>query len=572
MAFLRAERKKSGTYLRIVETYRSGTSVRHRTLYSLGKVEDFEAGELEAMGRKMLALAGAEPEAGDGGASAMRELGRFNYGYPLIVKHLLRKFELDTVLARFSRMHRLSYSLTDCLSLLLCDRLRAPGSKRNCHATQEDYIGLNPVNLQHLYRSLGYLDAHSTALQQHLFERGRRLLGTQLDVVFYDVTTFYFDSEVEQAGALRQMGFGKDGKIGQTQVVFGLLVDQQGNPVGYRVYSGDTYEGRTLSDAVTALKREYGIRRVIVVADSGMMSKTNLGHFAPGKVAADMEFIVADRLKSLQGAAKDYLCDLRNYQQYTLQTPSGDSVPIQYAVLEYQGRLLLGTYSAKRARKDAHERENRIERGRKMLENPSQITKKAAHFYLTPTQTPTQSEATDPEAAQKTAQTTAQYHLDEDKIARDAQFDGFWVLATNALDLTPDQILSKYKDLYHVEHSFRCFKSFLETRPMFHWTDSRIRGHLCVCYIAYALLAYLQNTLRKAPLPGTDLSVADLPVSEATLRRTLDAMQVSRINHQQQDFFLRANYNSQTLNLLKTLKIPPLAEQLSPDEMAKALA
>jgi glycosidase len=128
------------------------------------------------------------------------------------------------------RKHRLSFSLTEVVQLLLCNRWSNPWSKLGIYETQDDYIGFSSMKLHHLYRTLDKLSSASTALQEHLYKCNTKLIDYQIDVVFYDVTTFYFESEVVQEKALRQIGFGKDGKVGNTQILLGLLLDKQRNP------------------------------------------------------------------------------------------------------------------------------------------------------------------------------------------------------------------------------------------------------------------------------------------------------------------------------------------------------
>lgn len=542
MAFLRAEKKASGTYLRLVESYRQDKQVKHRTLYTLGKLEDFKPQQLEALGQKFMELSGSAVERLS--SDSVEELGRHNYGFPLVVQGLLRKIGMDTVMKRFERYHKLSYSLFDCLALMLCNRLQSPASKRGICLEQSDYIGLSSVNLQHLYRSLDYFAKHEEWLQEYLFKQRGKLGASTLDIVFYDVTTFYFHSEQEKPGELRQMGFGKDGKIGKTQVVFGLLVDMKGMPVGYRVYSGDTYEGHTFSDAVQRLRQQYKIRRLVVVADSGMMNRGNTELFTQGQIAADFEYIVADRLKSLKRTAQNYLCDLKNYESITIRTPDGLMIPLRYATMEYEGKQLLCTYSEKRARKDEWEREKKIEKGRNMLKKPELIQKKAKRFFL-----------------KKKNNNDEQFELDTNKIKNDARFDGFMLLATNAMDLTPQQILQKYKDLYHVEHSFRTFKSFLQTRPMFHWTDERIKGHIFVCYLSYYLLAHLKNILNED----------SIEVTEHKIKKMLSSMQVSKVKNGSDIFLLRSQMDDQTQNVLLKLKLPILDKVISEAQFANLI-
>lgn len=273
MASIIVDNKKSGKYLRIVESYRDeeGKS-RVRTLYNLGKVDS--ASSLRRIGERLYVLGGGDLKQLLG--QNLREEGRYNYGYYLIYSKIMRYYGLDRLLERIGKRKRLSYSLYQAVMLMLLERLHDPASKRSNYFNQQEYLGLEQVVLHHLYRSLDYLSAHNALIQQQIFQTGRDLFNQQLDVVFYDVSTFYFESSVEQEGKLRQKGFSKDGKIGDTQVVLAMLIDRYKQPIGYKLYAGNTFEGHTYQDMISALKKEYQIERVILVADRGMMSKDNL--------------------------------------------------------------------------------------------------------------------------------------------------------------------------------------------------------------------------------------------------------------------------------------------------------
>jgi hypothetical protein len=258
MPFLRAEKKASGTYLRILESYRNAAGgSTHRILYSLGKLEDYTPEQLRAIGIKLFELGGGEVKAllqGD-----LEEIGRYNYGYQQIYGKALEHYGLHDVFRRIEKKSKLQFNLYDSIFLMLIERLQEPCSKRNSFFNQQEYVNLPGVALHHLYRALDKLAASNLLIQQQIFTTGRDLFNQKLDVVFYDVTTFYFESEVEKEGELRQMGFGKDGKIGNTQILFCMMIDRDKNPIGYRIFKGNTYEGHTFEKALEDLKNGYQI-------------------------------------------------------------------------------------------------------------------------------------------------------------------------------------------------------------------------------------------------------------------------------------------------------------------------
>jgi transposase len=316
-----------------------------------------------------------------------------------------------------------------------------------------------------------------------------------------------------------------------------MLIDRYKQPIGYKLYAGNTFEGHTYQDMVTSLKKEYQIERIVLVADRGMMSKDNL------KIVGEQgyEFIMGERLKSLPATVQQKLLKLEDYHHEWIST-AADPVKVRYVLLEHEGRKLIATYSEKRAEKDRKEREEKIKKAEKLLKHPSQLKKKARHYFL------------------KNEQGEA-YVLDTEKIRQSQRYDGFLCIAYRARDLTHEQVLDHYHHLYQIEHSFRNFKSYLETRPMFHWTDERIAGHICLCYIAYAFLNCLKLKLDKKRTP----------MSEGQIRKVLDKMQVSLISQRDQQYYLRAKQSEQTANLLKAVGEKGLPDLISKDQIIRYL-
>lgn len=507
MPFLRVEKKPSGTYLRILESYRDtlGKST-HRILYSLGKVEEYTPEQLRRMGIKLYELGGGEIKVLLKGN--VEELARYNYGYVQVFGKAMEHYGLVAAISRIQRSSKIHFDLYNATLLMLIERLHDPCSKRSNWFNQKEYLGIEPTELHYLYRTLDKLADNNRLIQRQIFQTGRDLFNQQLDVVFYDVTTLYFDSEVETEGTLRRKGFSKDGKIGNTQILFCMLIDKDKSPIGYRIFKGDTFEGHTFEKALEDLKQEYQIDKIVVVADRGMLSKNNI------KLTQEKgyEFIIGERIKSLPGSIQKSLLDKSNYRHEWVYTDNdNEQIAIQYTTLSYQDKTIIATYSHKRAKKDKADREQKLQTAQILLKQPALIKKKASRYYLTSTGNET-------------------YELNEKKAKADEAYDGILAIATNTTALAHTAILEQYKQLYKIEHTFRTFKSHLEMRPMFHWTDKRIEGHICLCYIAYTLLNYVQQKL----------IAASNPVSEKSLRSILDHMQVSLLQHNEEQIYLRA--------------------------------
>lgn len=310
-----------------------------------------------------------------------------------------------------------------------------------------------------------------------------------------------------------------------------MLIDKDKQPIGYRIYKGDTFEGHTFEKALTQLKNQYLIKNIVVVADRGMLSKNNIYLTTEN----NYEFILGERLKSLPEEVKRYLINIDNYSKTWVYNHQGESISVRYCTYKHEGKTIICTYSEKRAKKDKEDREEKLRKAAELLKQPNLLKRKAQHYFLT--------------SKDKTT-----FTIDEEKIKKSQQYDGFLAISTNAEKLTVEEVLDNYRHLYQIEHSFRTFKTHLETRPMFHWTDKRIEGHICLCYIAYTLLIHVQNKLLKG----------NIKLSESQIRKALDNMQVSFIKNKEDYFYLRSankEHIDAIINRMGLKKLPNIIPQ-----------
>lgn len=518
MAFLRIEKKKSGTYMRIVKSYKDNGTPRHKTLYSLGKVEDYPSKQLENIAKKLLEVAGVSMESIV--KESFKEIDRVNYGYVLVIKKLWKLFNMNVFSNYIANRTRAKFDWISVLQLMIAERLNEPVSKRSSFYNQSEYIGLNNhYNLEHFYRTLDILSKEQDYLKEHLFTQQQSLFTDQLDVVFYDVTTLYFESQQDRPDSKPSKGYSKDGKAHKTQVFLGLLVDKMRNPITYNIYKGNTSEGNTMMEAVKQFKNNYRIDKAIVVADSAMFDSKNRNFIVDNSI----DYIIGERLKVLPEQVKEKLLNR------SLHTPINENTDIDrfsLTCIEHQGRKIICTYSEKRAKKDAYEREKLIDKAQKWIDQPSkykQAKKKGAGRFIS------------------TDENGVPLELNKQKIEEDAKYDGFKALSTTT-DLPVEDVLEKYKDLFEVEHAFRTLKSQLEIRPVYHWTDSRIEGHIAMCFIAYTFLNYLRN--------ATNLQYREIV-------KALDLMQMSVIEEGEtkRKVYMRSKATENGKILLNKLKI-----------------
>lgn len=288
---------------------------------------------------------------------------------------------------------------------------------------------------------------------------------------------------------LKDFGFSKDQKFHQVQVVLALVVDSQGMPIAYELFRGNLAETKTLIPVLEQLRSRFSIANVTVVCDRGLASKTNIEALQNAK----FHFVIATKLRSISKKFK--INEITCYSPL----PHQELLPEDEKVLvyttqhpQYDDALLIATYSPKRAKKDKEERERLIEKLKKKLSDKSSessIKKVVSNGgYKKFTNVKKGSEIT----------------LNEKAIKEDEKWDGFHGIAvSNSSNLTVNEALARYRDLWRVEEAFRIAKCTLKTRPIYHWSPHRIKSHILLCFMNLFLERYLELILKKNNTPLT---------------------------------------------------------------------
>ncbi|MEI6789942.1 MAG: IS1634 family transposase [Myxococcaceae bacterium] len=532
--FLKKMHSKNHTYLSLVETYREGEKIKHKTLLQLGRLDQLEASnQLSRLVESFERLIQQKKRIH---IDDFEELDRVNWGANKVFRKLWNDFGFESIFKNIFSDKKVEYSISETTFFEVVSRLVEPCSKLRLHQTQSKYFGIEEAKLHHLYRVLDLLSDHKEDLENAIFRNNVDLFNVSVDVVFYDVTTLYFESQKQND--LKDFGYGKDGKFNEVQIVLGLLVNSDGLPVGFDVFSGNTFEGKTLLSSLKKLKERFNIKNVIIVADRGINSKINL------KLIKDsgFDYIVGSRLKSLSKKLKIDVRDKSNYHPITFRN-EGDMLRYSFDyknLVQYEDDSLVDrkelldeklhcTWSKKRANKDKKDRLRLLEKARKMIESGKDgSSKKGAKKYI--------------------SGTTEKQNLclDEVKILEDESWDGFYGIQCSKLDLTTDEVLDAYHRLWKIEESFRILKSTLQTRPMFHWSEKRIKGHLVVCFIAFLLQRMLELRLIEQSCEH----------SPDRIRAAVDELELSIVQIEGQEMYLRSKIPALAADILRILKIP----------------
>jgi len=348
-------------------------------------------------------------------------------------------------------------------------RVANPVSKRASVEMLEEDFGVT-LDLDKVYRMMDRLDDKTIdRLKKITYQNTLNLFGGKIEVIFYDATTIYFESFTSDE--LKKCGYSKDNKSNQPQVLLALMVTKEGLPVDYQVFAGDTYEGHTLMPALAEIRKKYDIGRVVFVADSAMLSQDNISELESLEEEG-FEYIVGARLKNVGSKLKEEILDHDNYQEIT---PG-----YKIAHFTYKGKKLVVSYSAKRALKDADDRRKALEKLKKKLKKNSSpkeyLFNSGYRKYLK-------------------VEGKSNLYLNEEKIAASTKWDGLHGVITNA-NLSGEEILARYNDLWTVEDAFRVTKHDLAVRPVFHWKPRRIKAHMAICFAAYSLVKHMQHRVR----------------------------------------------------------------------------
>lgn len=300
-------------------------------------------------------------------------------------------------------------------------------------------------------------------VEQVTYEQTKRVLGDNVAVVFYDTTTMYFESREDE---VRIPGWSKDGKNANPQVVLGLMVGPGGNPIGYEIHPGNTYEGHTMIPIIEKLQKRFDFPKPIVVADAGLLSKENIRDLEDG----GYEYILGARIRSQSEEFKEQIASLK--------LSHGQSTRIELT----KTRRMVVTMSDVRARKNAADRERGLKRLEKRYKSDkltkAKLNNRGYNRFLS-------------------MSGDATIKIDYDKVAKDERLDGYKGYTTNST-LSDEQVIEEYGYLFMIERAFRFCKTDLDIRPMYHRLFNRIEAHVCICFVAYTIMLELERILKAA--------------------------------------------------------------------------
>jgi transposase len=532
--YFRTSTIKGKTYLSLVESYREEGKVKQKLIASFGLLEDaISSGVLERMvksaGRyleKLTIFAAVKNE-------DVEPLKHKKIGAGLIFGHIWNKLGIDSAINELIKGRKYEFSMERVIFAAVLQRLVSPDSDRAGIKWLEtnQFDGSDAIQLHHLYRAMKWIgslpDEEATCLtseddvenqvtevndtksakrascvrcnkdllEEEIYSK-RRDLFTQLDLVFFDTTSIYFEGAGGEQGT---RGHSKDHRPDLNQVVVGMVIDNFGWPICTEFWPGNTADVTTLMLIAEKLKNRFNINNVCIVADRGMISKDTISQL----LKMGWSYILGAKMrveKELRTVLED---DSGEYEEVTPErSKSIDPAPLKVKEVVVNENKYILCVNEEEVRKDRYDRDNiltslavALKKGEKNL-----VGNRGFKRYL------------------KSGKDV--FEIDHEKAVEEQKYDGKFVLKTN-LNLKPAEIALKYKQLLMVETIFRTTKSILNTRPVFHQTYEAIRGHLWCNFLALLLQKSLMTDLSK------DQKEAELPVEWKDLISDLDLLTYS---------------------------------------------
>ncbi len=512
--------ERTYTYLKVVENTTRRGKVLQKTLINLGNVDSWPAGKLKQAVHVLGRFVGVEmSDLWQVRLTDCRQIGPY-----LALGGLWNELDMDAILEDALDSRKVDIPVAQYVRAMVFNRLVDPCSKKAVHealATQVQMAGINAADLplHGYYRALEYLSRMKPVVEQATHMRVAHLFNRDLSLVFYDLTSAYFQGK---GCEMARYGYSREHRPDLVQIEIGLLVDGDGVPIGHEVFKGNAQDGATVVATLDRLQREFGVQRCVFVGDDGMACEANLKAIA----ARGYEYITSLKLRH-SGVSTRLLRSLPPRRTFEPLLPN----LWMRSLGVVEGARYIASYNPDRART------TRLHRSARLRECVSQMRE---------LQAPPKPRAAKQDAMEKAARLLARKHctaflelgsdaegrltwtLNRAALRAERAQDGLIILQTNSKTLTDKDVALGYRQLWRVENAFRHIKDPIRLRPIRHWRDPRVLGHVFVCVLAHMLERLLDLRLEKAHLDLTARAALDTLETITVSTLSLEDKQVRR--------------------------------------------
>lgn len=519
-------KKRNKTQLSFVQGYRINGKVKHKVIQNLGYLEDYldkyedPIAYFQQVAKEWNASQAA-PETIEVRLSEKLPdqcSNRKNLGYA-IIKIVYAKLRIREFFQNKQRQLPAEYNLNSIFSLLIFNRFLFPSSKKNAYETKGRFFDSFSFSLDDVYRALGYFSRYSHELQKHLHAEVSSLIGRNSEKAYYDVTNYYFEIpyEDEDAGSdterklKRKKGPSKEHRKDPI-IQMGLLMDPNGIPMAFHTFSGNESEKTSMLPAIQRVKKDYEIGRIIVVADRGLNTSDNTSVLS-GTNASDEKnndgYVYGQSIRGADAEFKKWALEPDGYVTAMEKNKDGEAIPFKHKSRLYAKEITkkdsngvrrlkmriyqkqMVYYSEKYAKKQRHEREKAVAKARDLIKNPAGYTKATSYGCTVYINNVSFSKDTGEIVNGK------ELTINEQKIAEEAQYDGYYAIVTSEKELSDNEIRDIYKGLWEIEESFKIIKSEFKTRPVFVSNEDHIQAHFLICFVTLVVMRVLEQLIGK---------------------------------------------------------------------------
>ena len=526
--FFRTKTSGPRTYLQVVENRWEDGRSRQRVVATLGRLDQLQqSGQLDALLLSGARLAESVLVLTDHAQGRLPAYTSRRIGPGLVFHRLWQQTGCQHVIRQLLKGRRHEFPLERAIFLTVLHRLFDPGSDRAADKWKDDYQieGCESLQLHHLYRAMAWLGEElprteqggktpfaprctKDLIEERLFAH-RRDLFTELQLVFFDTTSIYFEGQGGET--IGRHGHSKDHRPDLKQMIVGVVLDGQGRPICCELWPGNTADVSTLIPVVDRLRQRFAVGKVCIVADRGMISRETIEELEkPGR---GWLYILGARMRAQKEVKEEVLARAGRFRVVHPRRPESDAPsPLDVKEVRVEDRRYIVCRNQDEARKDAADRQAIVASLRAKLQSGEKglIGNKGYRRYL---------RSTGPD----------HFQVDEAKLAEEARYDGKWVLRTNT-ELDAAEVALQYKRLWMVEAYIRSCKSLLQTRPIYHQCDETIRGHVFCSFLAIVLRQELEARLARR---GEEWEWADVI-------QDLDRLQMAEVGQDGKRFLLRS--------------------------------
>lgn len=502
---LQVSKSNGRPYLSIVQGYRDPVTkkVKHKTVQSLGYIDVLEKEFPDPIGHFTQVVAQMNKQAAIENSPitlsinkaellAPGKVDRKNLGYAALSK-LYHELNLHTFFYNHSRKFKTEFNLNNVLKLLIFSRILCPASKKKTYEQKDFYFENADFSLDDVYRSLSQLATFADGLKVYLHQQIQMKYGRDTEIVYYDVTNYYF--EVDKQDALKRRGVSKEHRPDPI-VQMGLLLDNQGIPVTYDLFPGNTNDCETLLPILDKLKKSYAIGRFVIVADKGINTADNIAfHLLKGD-----GYVYSQSVRGGNKEFKEYVLDESGYRkigegfkiksrlcprEIKVSNSSGSRSKVQID----EKQVLF--YSPDYAARAKAEREPALLKARDLINCPSRYNKATVYGAAKYVKNLFFDKATG-----EIITTKQKLCFDADKLEDEEKYDGYYAIVTSEWKKTDEEILDIYRGLWQIEEAFKVTKSDLETRPVYLSRHDHIQSHFLICFVALVIARLLAQRLK----------------------------------------------------------------------------